>query len=158
MRCIKDRFPSASIIELDDSGLNSDAVLFAGRRFTACLAALPGGCWPAAGLVRFSTRKLPAHAAVHAARLCPRLRSVSFHCSDREDGAALAGAFEGLAAVAGTLQVLEFSVMPDTCGDDGARRAVAALTRLSGLRRLCMYWDFAYPHAAADVLSVLLPE
>lgn len=137
--CMAERFPTATKIEVDDSNLelDSDGFWLLDEQLTSCLAALPDGCSPAAEEFGYSGTKLLAPAAIHVPRLCPQLRRISFECNGNS-ATAPAPAIEGLTAVAGTLEDLDFEFNLNEIQFDliDAHRTAAALARLSSLRQL----------------------
>ena len=131
------------------------------------MAALPDRSWPSVEAVHLRDRHdissdyfyPPASTVAHVARLRPRMQEL---LCDSLDACELAAALEGLAAVAGTLEVLDLDLYPmtDDYTDDAENlinstmpRAVEALTRLSSLRRLSVYWE----HDALRLLAPALP-
>lgn len=123
---------------------------------------LPDGCWPAAEEFCYTGRiGLLAPAATHVLRLCPRLRRIWFECGDASAAAWGAPAFEGLAAVAGTLESLEFesSMQNASCASSGGQRMAEVLSCLSRLQQLRFGWEHeTTPSAAAEVLAQALPS
>ena len=140
LACINQRFPLATRLELGISMRSLDWL-------DACLAALPDRGWPTVEAVRLmdgTDRYLPVSVIRHTARLSPGLTDICFENAPL-DLDELAAAFEGLAAVAPTLQALDFWVVEDAIEDESRpgsiQLAAEALGHLSGLRRLTVMWD-----------------
>lgn len=170
---IAERFPTAAKIEIADPRTRHDLTRFwkldsFDEQLAACLAALPNGCWPAAREFCYSDISLPVPVAIHVARLCPRLRRVSFERGSHNSAALCAAAFEGLAAAAGTLESLDFQSREDppandgdsSCGPTSTQRMAAALARLSSLHHLKFVWDHQEPASfeGAEVLAGAMPS
>lgn len=145
---IAERFPTVAKTAFGNPGDGRSD-----EEFTACLAALPDGCWLAVDEVYYSIGRLPLAAVPHVARLCPRLRRIAAECGRSDSGAALAAACEGLVAVAGTLHSLQLFI---SMADSDAVRTAAALTRLSSLQQLKLL--SSDPFNAPELLGAALPS
>ena len=148
--CISERFPTASKVDFTPV-LNATDYH---TRLAEGLAALPDNGWPAVEVVLIKDFCIPVPVAMHVVRLCPRLRHMRLRCNDDTDaGVGAAAVLDDLAAVAGTLEVLEIN-----CPAPGGEAHVgAALARLTGLRRLQIDWDLAWPPDAEGLLAAALP-
>lgn len=148
LSCVTKPFPTASTIELawaQRAASHYSQVNRSPEQLFACLEALPDRCWPSVEVICLRSaqadlgelNRLPARAAAHAARLCPRMRTAGC-CSG--DGVSLVAGLEGLVVVAATLEELDVDMSFEPGAGD-AKRAGAALGRLARLRRLSVVWS-----------------